>query len=50
MRILEVIPKTIYNDKLVISETIGQFIGLHDVEGKEIYEGYIVEFGYKSYL
>ena len=38
------------NGKLVDSETVGQFTGLHDIEGKEIQEGDIVEFGYNSYL
>ena len=38
------------NDKLVDSETVGQFTGLHDIDNKEIQEGDIVEFGYKSYL
>lgn len=29
-------PDRFINDKLVDSETVGQFTGLHDIEGKEI--------------
>lgn len=32
------------NGELIDSETLGQFIGLHDIEGKEIYEGDIIEY------
>lgn len=36
-------PDRFINGKLVDSETVGQFTGLYDIEGKEIYEGDIVE-------
>jgi len=36
----------------VHEKSIGQYVGLQDIEGKDIYEGDIVEYGYcdKSYL